>query len=133
MRGQSSISVLLLVLFSAAETAGGFSGDDDSYRSQRYLRLSPILEQPARSLALAPKRTSSTFRQVPRDHQELSFLAKTDEEERVEDPGVSARHIVTVIVNDEFIKFLQDGAGKREILELGAVDSGGVGNRLEPV
>ncbi|XP_046730208.1 receptor-type tyrosine-protein phosphatase R isoform X2 [Silurus meridionalis] len=96
MRGQSSISVLLLVLFAAAETAGGFSGDDGSYRTQRYLRLSPMLEQPARSLAFAPKRMSSTFRQVPRDRQELSFLAKTDEEERVEDPAMSTRHIVTV-------------------------------------
>ncbi|XP_017350319.1 receptor-type tyrosine-protein phosphatase R [Ictalurus punctatus] len=109
---------LLVVLLLAAEIAGGFSGDDESYQSQQYVRLAPATplyqhmaslnqEQPlkyysrARSLTLIAKRMPSVlqesrFRQVPQDRSELSLLAKTDDEVHMENTLISARHIVTM-------------------------------------
>ncbi|XP_026779032.3 receptor-type tyrosine-protein phosphatase R isoform X2 [Pangasianodon hypophthalmus] len=117
MPGRSAIALLTALLL-AAEIAGGFSGDDESYQSQRYGRLAPATslyqhvdsqnwEQPlkynshARSLALIAKRKpsmllKSRFRQAPQDHSELSLLAKTDDEVHMENTPISARHIVTM-------------------------------------
>ncbi|XP_058273012.1 receptor-type tyrosine-protein phosphatase R isoform X2 [Hemibagrus wyckioides] len=119
MPGPSSLS-LLIVLLLAAGTAGGFSGDDEGYRSHRYGRLVPASplyrrlsvhsqhqEPPlkykshARPLSLIAKKMPSTllesrFRQAPQEHAELSLLAKTDDEAHMENTPVSARHIVTM-------------------------------------
>ncbi|KAM9467740.1 receptor-type tyrosine-protein phosphatase R isoform 2-T2 [Clarias gariepinus] len=119
MHGRGSRVFLLIALLHGAGVAGGFSGDDESYQSQRYARLVPAtllyrrvnsrnLEQPlkytshARFHGLTAKRTpsallaASRFRQVPQDHSELRLLAKTDDEVHMENTPVSARHIVTM-------------------------------------
>lgn len=99
--------------------SGSFSGDDESYQSQRYARLAPATrlhqrvnsqtqERPlkyishARSFALKAKPMPSAllqsrFRQVLQDHSELDLLAKTDDEVHVENAPISARHIVTMV------------------------------------
>ncbi|GAA6102628.1 receptor-type tyrosine-protein phosphatase R isoform X1 [Tachysurus ichikawai] len=120
MPGPSSLSRLIVLLL-AAEIAGGFSGDDESYQSHRYGRLAlatplhrrsgvdsqnpmPPLRYKSHALPLSviAKRIPSTvpeshFRQAPQDHSELSLLAKTDDDAHMENTPISARHIVTMV------------------------------------
>lgn len=104
-----SLSCTFYILLS-----GGFSGDDESFRAQRYVRFarrhvhSQNQKEPlkytshVRPQALAARRMPSTlseslFRQVPQDRLELGLLARTDDEVHMENMPISTRHIVTMV------------------------------------
>ncbi|KAL7827728.1 hypothetical protein AOLI_G00308800 [Acnodon oligacanthus] len=120
MNGRHGVCVLLSFLL-GVHTAGGFSGDAESYRSWQYGHRVPVApvyrhvdsqgrehalkfdsaslraQSRARIAKLMPSALlESRFRQVPHDRSGVSFLARTDHEVHVENAPLSASHIITM-------------------------------------
>ncbi|XP_062860427.1 receptor-type tyrosine-protein phosphatase R [Trichomycterus rosablanca] len=132
MNERCGICLIIYLLF-AAQIAGSFSGDDESYQSHQHSYMAPVASAyrhldnqgtkqelkyhsgplHALSQALSAKRKPAkflevNFRKSPQDHSELSLLARPDNEVHVENIPISAHHIVTMAVQVD-VRQLNEG------------------------